>query len=31
MQIIAIKYTMPMLHSTDPRRLDRKKGTNKDA
>ena len=26
----SIKYSVPMLHSTDPRRLDRKKGTRKD-
>jgi hypothetical protein len=29
--ILATKYRIPMLYSTDPRRLDRKESTNKDA
>jgi hypothetical protein len=29
--ILTIKCRMPMLHSTDPRRMDRKKGISNDA
>jgi hypothetical protein len=29
--MLSIKYRMLMLHPTDPRMLDRKKGTSKDA
>jgi hypothetical protein len=26
-EILATKYRMPLLHSTDPRKVDKKKGT----
>ena len=29
--ILAIKYKIPMLHSTDPKKLNKKEGTKEDA
>jgi hypothetical protein len=31
MLILVIKYTLPMLQSTDPQKLNKKEGTSKDA